>query len=63
MVTDPLWIQAVGVRGMFGLQCIACLERRIGRQLIPTDFTDCPVNRDPFRPRSQRLEDRLGKMP
>jgi hypothetical protein len=41
-----------------GMLCVGCLERRIGRRLVPADFTDCPLNR--ARGSSERLRSRLG---
>lgn len=39
--------------------CIGCLEDRIGRTLMKTDFADAPIN-DPTDPHiSQRMRDRL----
>lgn len=55
MVTKELWETYVSERGML---CIRCLEDRIMRRLLPTDFTDVPVNRNPLF-RSERLRDRL----
>jgi hypothetical protein len=59
MVRDEVW----PIHHDGGLQCIGCLEARIGRRLTPEDFTDCPYN-DPddpwFGPRGRRLLDRLG---
>jgi hypothetical protein len=61
MVHDKLWPD--GVRFL----CIGCLETRLGRQLVATDFIDCPLN-DPdielygervWTWRSPRLQDRL----
>ena len=42
MVTDELW--ALAHPECFGMLCLACLERRIGRALCPADFTAAPVN-------------------
>ena len=27
-----------------GMLCISCLEKRLGRILVPDDFLDCPLN-------------------
>lgn len=57
MVNKPLWISS----GMdTGMLCIGCLEERIGRQLVPDDFTDYPVNRPETSVHSSRLANRLG---
>lgn len=41
MVHNALWRQAGDVDGFL---CVGCLERRIGRQLTPLDFTEFPIN-------------------
>lgn len=47
---------------MAGYLCLGCLEARIGRRLVPSDFSDCPVN-DPAATRcSERHLDRMGKL-
>jgi hypothetical protein len=38
--------------------CIGCLEQRIGRTLMASDFTDAPVN-DPNYPRYGRMSERM----
>jgi hypothetical protein len=41
MVHDEVWAAA----GMgAGYLCVGCLERRLGRQLTPGDFTACELN-------------------
>lgn len=40
--------------------CIGCLEARIGRKLVPADFTDAPINSPGRWPHSDRMKDRLG---
>lgn len=57
MVHDDIWKQHGCHRGML---CIGCLESRLGRFLVASDFTDCPVNRDDDWIRSVRLQDRLS---
>ena len=57
MVRSELWRQAnPAVRGQL---CIACLESRLGRSLVPADFLPLPVNTDPM-PRSALLVARLS---
>jgi hypothetical protein len=46
MVSDDVWRQAGGVDGAL---CVACLEDRIGRALVPGDFQPLPVNDDDER--------------
>lgn len=57
MVRDDVWLAAVESKSS-GMLCIGCLEKRLGRTLAHTDFTDAPVNfMGPF---SMRLRDRLA---
>jgi len=44
-----------------GFLCISCIEKRLGRKLGPSDFTDASINK-PQRGiyMSQRLANRLG---
>lgn len=60
MLKDAIWLQANPAGE--GQLCIACVERRLGRQLSPEDFLDAPIN---FRATvSDRVTDRLqGKTP
>ena len=67
MVRDRVWEQAWRGRrkswhGQIAGQeilCIGCLEQRIGRTLMASDFIDAPVN-DPNKPNiSERLRNRL----
>lgn len=46
MVTDEVWHAAMsGESNPFsGYLCIGCLERRLGRELTPADFSDYPIN-------------------
>lgn len=57
MVHDQLWA-SIGMAADGGFLCIECLERRLGRQLKHTDFTDAPANIPGWR-KSPRLNDRL----
>ena len=57
MVLNDVWLLGGGGNGML---CIGCLELRLGRKLIPHDFTDCRVNRDHLAHKSIRLLNRLG---
>lgn len=40
--------------------CIGCLEKRMGRELVPADFLDCSLNKIEYQPKSLRLMRRLG---
>lgn len=57
-VKTEVWTSAHhSIRGML---CIGCLEKRLGRQLEPGDFTDAHVNNPKLYPMSDRLRNRLG---
>lgn len=43
MVTDACWKRA-GMGPYDGQLCIGCIEKRLGKQLTPRNFTDCPLN-------------------
>lgn len=58
MVHDEIWLQAVNTK-RDGMLCIGCLEKRIGRELTPADFTDCLLNQQ-VELKSDRLLNRLG---
>jgi hypothetical protein len=51
-VTDELWEQSGGGKGVL---CIKCLETRIGRTLVPEDFPPVRINRQ----RSTRLRAKM----
>ncbi len=40
--------------------CIGCLEKRLGRKLTAEDFTDVPVNNQPWQ-QTRRLQKRLNR--
>jgi len=56
MVRDSVW-KAAGLEPMGGCICIGCLEKRIGRQLRPKDFTRHVFN---SMPETERLLQRRG---
>lgn len=56
MVHDEVWEQAVPDRD--GMLCAGCLCDRLGRKLLPEDFTDAPIN----DPASNEMSDRLLAM-
>lgn len=63
MVKDEVWAVS-GLAQNGGQLCVRDLERRIGRALIPEDFTEVEVNNLEYRflfPRSQLLQDRLTR--
>lgn len=58
MVWPKVWKAAKGYEVDF--LCIGCLEKRLGRQLTPADFSDVPLNVSPGYRRTKRLQDRMG---
>lgn len=51
MVSDEVWLEAMNreANPWSGFLCIGCLERRIGRRLLPEDFTGANINEpDPW---------------
>jgi hypothetical protein len=56
MVHNALWLQAHPAND--GKLCIGCLERRLGRRLETSDFTDASLN-TAGRGNSKRLNSRL----
>jgi len=57
-VNTDLWLSAVGSK--VGMLCVGCLEDRLGRSLVASDFTDATVNQPRYEPKSQRLMERMG---
>src|SRR3954452_17684262 len=62
MVTDAVWAAAGGKLSVTGvltndMLCVACLERRLGRQLKPKDFILAEANI--IHPKSPRLRSRM----
>jgi len=74
MVKERVWKQAwkgrrKPLRDEFGIVsgqailCIGCLEQRIGRRLVKSDFTRAPVNDlSDYDYKSDRLIDRLTRL-
>lgn len=58
MVKPSLWAKAGGGDGYL---CIGCLEKRIGRTLRPSDFTNAPINEPDAWDTPRLLERRLGQ--
>jgi hypothetical protein len=57
MVKDKIWKESkVPKKAML---CILCLEKRLGRMLHKSDFSDAAINQLNFIPRSARLKTRL----
>jgi hypothetical protein len=57
MLVDSTWyLVHTSERGML---CIGCVEDRLGRQLVRSDFNDSYLNWGQF-PKSHRLANRMG---
>jgi hypothetical protein len=62
-VHDHVW-KAAGMEVWGGCLCIGCLERRLGRRLIPADFPlDHPFNLAPGTPRLLERQGRAYGLP
>ena len=59
MVRRSVWTAAVSDSQTQIFLCIGCLERRLGRVLVTTDFAEVPLNY--FNNHGPRLKDRLGE--
>lgn len=61
MVKNEIWEEFVPEKR--GMLCIGCLEIRMGRELVPSDFLECILNDTGWQDsRSDRLLARLGHM-
>ena len=60
MVKDDVWESVVSGRALL---CVGCLETRLGRRLLPADFSDAPINSHPNIRQSERLQSRLSDGP
>lgn len=60
--TNEVWMKQAGM-GEAGMLCVGCLERRIGRRLEPTDFTDAHINNPKTHPMTMRLRARILGIP
>jgi hypothetical protein len=63
MVQDALWTKAwEGChRPKREILCIGCLEQRLGRRLVASDFQDAPINDLADPTISPRMRDRLSR--
>jgi hypothetical protein len=66
MVQDRVWAASLrrhrrygGVGSTYDLLCVGCLEKRLGRELVPADFKLVPLTTRPSHQRSARLRARL----
>jgi hypothetical protein len=60
MVHDGVWQDAGMVKYDGAMLCVGCLERRLGRRLADSDFTDYPINDARRHYQSRRLWDRVN---
>lgn len=59
-VNTQLWLSVVGSTS--GMLCVGCLEKRIGRKLVASDFPDVSINRPGLgRRHSNKLINRITK--
>lgn len=58
MLVDPVWNKVH--TSAIGMLCIGCLEKRLGRKLVPSDFHPCYINNKNYGSRSARLTNRMG---
>jgi len=58
MVHDHVWIQT-GLAPSGGMLCVSCLEKRIGRTLVPSDFSNYPINNLLEFPKSDNILSRM----
>lgn len=58
-INTNLWMRLVGTNK--GMLCIGCLEKRLGRKLIPYDFTNCYINKPKYNGMSERLLNRISE--
>lgn len=56
-IHTDLWLSAVG--SIYGMLCVDCLEKRLGRQLTHEDFPTNIVNSPKYEKKSQKLMNRL----
>lgn len=56
-IETATWLSVVD--STVGMLCIGCLEARLGRKLLPSDFPGVTINSPKYGNKSQRLLDRL----
>lgn len=56
MLLDEIWLEAHPEDD--GMLCVTCVERRLGRKLLPADFANVPINL--IWPHSEILDERLS---
>lgn len=59
MINDKLWKSITKASKGKGMLCIGCVENRIGRQLVNSDFAKVPLNTIYWNSKSDRLKNRL----
>jgi hypothetical protein len=58
-VHSSVWFSVVDSN--VGMLCVGCLEIRLGRELVHTDFPDVSINNIKYGNKSVRLLDRLSR--
>ena len=61
MLHDRVWRSVTNQNERYGMLCLGCIERRLGRLLEPTDFADVALNnrKSLSKHGSERMLDRL----
>ena len=54
MVWDKVWQQEARLHPKAGIAHLACLEKHLGRELVPADFSYAPLNYLGFLPECKR---------
>lgn len=62
MVQHDLWDSVTASTKGKGMLCVGCLEVRVGRVLVWSDFTDAPINHIYWNSQSERLQERLMRV-
>lgn len=56
-INTDTWMSAVGSKT--GMLCISCVEQRLKRKLVSSDFPDVTINNPKYAKMSLRLLDRI----
>lgn len=56
-VRTEVWLNAVG--STVGMLCVGCLESRLCRSLVPSDFTGAHINNPKTNAMTDRLRNRI----
>jgi len=61
MVKDAIWYGVTYGQECEGMLCTGCLEGRLGRKLVASDFTDCRLNHEKRERGPAMLRNRLTR--